>query len=96
MRMVPSFFLTNRIGAPNGDLLGWMKPALTSSVQLLLQLGQLGGAQPDGRTTRRRRPRDEFDAMVHLPRWRQTRRQLFREYIPEGCERATTDSIQLA
>ena len=31
---VPSFFLTNKIGAPHGDILSWMKPLSSRSLNI--------------------------------------------------------------
>lgn len=52
----PSFFLTNKTGAPYGDLLGLMKPFSTNSLSWLfnssyslgdiLYIGLLGGVDP--------------------------------------------------
>ena len=93
MRMVPSFFLTNRIGAPNGDLLGWMKPALTSSsscffssassVALRRKVGRLGGVRQE-RVRSCGRPLATAAG----------RRQLVREHVAERGQRSTSSSDQ--
>ena len=92
---MPSFFFTNRIGAPNGDLRRTDEASLPQFLELLLELGQLGGAQSDSRTARRRRPGYEFDPVVHLPRWRQTGRERVGEDVPVVGERTAAGAIEV-
>ena len=94
MRMVPSFFLTNRIGAPNGDLLGWMKPALVSSSSCFFssassvadrrKVGRLGGV----------RAGDQLDLVIDLATRRQTWWQLIGEDVPVLFDDGHSEAIE--
>ena len=91
--MVPSFFFTNRMGAPNGDLDGWMKPAASSSASCFLSsansvalrrmVGRLGGVAPGISSMRWSTSRDGGRPV----------RQRVREHVPVRRKRGVRTDV---